>query len=273
MATTLLYSLLSSTCYTLFFSIVVLPRFFFFFFLMIRRPPRSTLFPYTTLFRSLDFLLLERVVDPAAVDQLARGIQQEDVRRDPGAVGLCDLLGLVEHVGVGEVLVLGALHHEIEPVAGDDLRVVRVDRDEADALRLVLAGEADQAVLVALRVRALIAGEDDGGALLALDVRERMRLAVRALQAEVRALGAEGQLVGGQGGGRGVKRNGDDGGDDGRGDHGKVQCLTTGHGASFRVKSSAGERHSTSRKGPGPMRSSDRGSEARAAQTQSVGDD
>src|SRR5437773_12532561 len=32
-----------------------LPHFFlpFFFFLMIRRPPRSTLFPYTTLFRSI----------------------------------------------------------------------------------------------------------------------------------------------------------------------------------------------------------------------------
>src|SRR5476649_2998555 len=29
--------------------------FFFFFFLMIRRPPRSTLFPYTTLFRSRHF--------------------------------------------------------------------------------------------------------------------------------------------------------------------------------------------------------------------------
>src|SRR5258705_3275496 len=29
---------------------------FFFFFLMIRRPPRSTLFPYTTLFRSADYL-------------------------------------------------------------------------------------------------------------------------------------------------------------------------------------------------------------------------
>src|SRR5438034_3733332 len=28
----------------------------FFFFLMIRRPPRSTLFPYTTLFRSLSWL-------------------------------------------------------------------------------------------------------------------------------------------------------------------------------------------------------------------------
>src|SRR5215467_15886503 len=31
---------------------VLLPHFIFFFFLMIRRPPRSTLFPYTTLFRS-----------------------------------------------------------------------------------------------------------------------------------------------------------------------------------------------------------------------------
>src|SRR2546426_9994068 len=30
----------------------VLHTLFFFFFLMIRRPPRSTLFPYTTLFRS-----------------------------------------------------------------------------------------------------------------------------------------------------------------------------------------------------------------------------
>src|SRR5437899_7947685 len=30
----------------------ILDRFFCFFFLMIRRPPRSTLFPYTTLFRS-----------------------------------------------------------------------------------------------------------------------------------------------------------------------------------------------------------------------------
>src|SRR5690554_1265112 len=32
--------------------------FFFFFFLMIRRPPRSTLFPYTTLFRSMAGLIL-----------------------------------------------------------------------------------------------------------------------------------------------------------------------------------------------------------------------
>src|SRR4030095_17192461 len=33
-------------------SVVILLFFLLFFFLMIRRPPRSTLFPYTTLFRS-----------------------------------------------------------------------------------------------------------------------------------------------------------------------------------------------------------------------------
>src|SRR2546422_5873415 len=40
----------------------------FFFFLMIRRPPRSTLFPYTTLFRS--HRLLERAADDLDADLL-----------------------------------------------------------------------------------------------------------------------------------------------------------------------------------------------------------
>src|SRR2546430_13760890 len=40
-------------CLIFFFYLQPYPlHFFFFFFLMIRRPPRSTLFPYTTLFRS-----------------------------------------------------------------------------------------------------------------------------------------------------------------------------------------------------------------------------
>src|SRR5256885_10499543 len=38
---------------------IPLPRYSLFFFLMIRRPPRSTLFPYTTLFRSLPELQLK----------------------------------------------------------------------------------------------------------------------------------------------------------------------------------------------------------------------
>src|SRR2546422_2282490 len=51
--------------------------FFFFFFLMIRRPPRSTLFPYTTLFRS-------RVLyDPADALHLPR--PEPDRRRRPGS--------------------------------------------------------------------------------------------------------------------------------------------------------------------------------------------
>src|SRR5207248_11172118 len=36
-------------------------HFFFFFFLMIRPPPRSTLFPYTTLFRSIHVLVWDFV--------------------------------------------------------------------------------------------------------------------------------------------------------------------------------------------------------------------
>src|SRR5438034_11555670 len=44
----------SLLCYVVVFCFIFPLRlfFFFFFFLMIRRPPRSTLFPYTTLFRS-----------------------------------------------------------------------------------------------------------------------------------------------------------------------------------------------------------------------------
>src|SRR5258706_4733725 len=38
--------------YLLYYNTAHIPSIFFFFFLMIRRPPRSTLFPYTTLFRS-----------------------------------------------------------------------------------------------------------------------------------------------------------------------------------------------------------------------------
>src|SRR2546429_6837989 len=44
-----------------FFSISVFLFLFFFFFLMIRRPPRSTLFPYTTLFRSGDEVAAQRL--------------------------------------------------------------------------------------------------------------------------------------------------------------------------------------------------------------------
>src|SRR3989442_15615493 len=49
--------------------------YFFFFFLMIRRPPRSTLFPYTTLFRSVDQALARLTVDVREL--LAREVTPE----------------------------------------------------------------------------------------------------------------------------------------------------------------------------------------------------
>src|SRR2546429_3667625 len=51
---------------------------FIFFFLMIRRPPRSTLFPYTTLFRSLGKIPKTRPVSPVprhAEDHAKNGIE------------------------------------------------------------------------------------------------------------------------------------------------------------------------------------------------------
>src|SRR5438552_17739236 len=57
------------------------PSFFlFFFFLMIRRPPRSTLFPYTTLFRSI---VRERAVAPFVAVGRNRAVYVEIVEQDP----------------------------------------------------------------------------------------------------------------------------------------------------------------------------------------------
>src|SRR2546429_6755176 len=46
--------------------------YFFFFFLMIRRPPRSTLFPYTTLFRSCELAVVRGLQQPPALGEEAR---------------------------------------------------------------------------------------------------------------------------------------------------------------------------------------------------------
>src|SRR5947209_14548065 len=51
----------------------------YFFFLMLRRPPRSTLFPYTTLFRSHD---VERIISSVLSD-LAAPFRLLDVERTP----------------------------------------------------------------------------------------------------------------------------------------------------------------------------------------------
>src|SRR3712207_8219511 len=57
-----------------------------FFFLMIRRPPRSTLFPYTTLFRSL------AAAHPPRFDRSAAHHLLAGLRRDARALGGPDCL-------------------------------------------------------------------------------------------------------------------------------------------------------------------------------------
>src|SRR2546421_2430413 len=77
-------------------------RAFFFFFLMIRRPPRSTLFPYTTLFRSLrvgDGMNPETSVGPLI--NAAAVAKVDGLVRDAVAKGARAVLGGSAHVRGG----------------------------------------------------------------------------------------------------------------------------------------------------------------------------
>src|SRR2546429_2430685 len=69
-------------------------RFTFFFFLMIRRPPRSTLFPYTTLFRS-DRDAAIAGEDAPVVSQRGR-LERERAVRELDALGVPGGTGGVE---------------------------------------------------------------------------------------------------------------------------------------------------------------------------------
>src|SRR5882762_4334488 len=66
--------------------------YFFFFFLMIRRPPRSTLFPYTTLFRSVQ---CRSMVEPRIVPREEHPISRRDI--DPDALKVLYRLRQGEH--------------------------------------------------------------------------------------------------------------------------------------------------------------------------------
>src|SRR5258708_25408012 len=81
----------------------------FFFFLMIRRPPRSTLFPYTTLFRSI---------------AMAAGCAHKPPRFDPKARKTCLVLSVggakgVAHLGAIAAVKQAGLH--VECVVGNSM--------------------------------------------------------------------------------------------------------------------------------------------------------
>src|SRR5207248_10474384 len=62
----------SAVCALPFRGILVCYSCLFFFFLMIRRPPRSTLFPYTTLFRSLGRVIVAAELPELVLDGFLR---------------------------------------------------------------------------------------------------------------------------------------------------------------------------------------------------------
>src|SRR3712207_8496869 len=73
----------------------------FFFFLMIRRPPRSTLFPYTTLFRSV-----------GVADQRRPALPVRDEEAPGGGVGHPHLLG--DHIAFEIAALLRSEEHTSE---------------------------------------------------------------------------------------------------------------------------------------------------------------
>src|SRR5205814_8783729 len=74
--------------------------FFFFFFLLLRPPPSSTLFPYTTLFRSLGLAIgtlvggtLQLVVQLPALRRAGHSFHPDFHWRDPGVRSILRLMG------------------------------------------------------------------------------------------------------------------------------------------------------------------------------------
>src|SRR3712207_7546813 len=109
-----------------------------FFFLMIRRPPRSTLFPYTTLFRSLVFS------DGVAGARGPRALLSHNVRQRAGVRGVLglDAEPLRARTGRGGVLLDlahfgtraggGAGGQDGAPVGGSDRKSTRLNSSHAN---------------------------------------------------------------------------------------------------------------------------------------------
>src|SRR2546428_13939399 len=96
---------------------------FFFFFLMIRRPPRSTLFPYTTLFRSVIILM-----------EILRSIPE--LSRLRGALFLA--IGVFDGVHRGHQAVISTSAEHAQDVNGTPV-VVTFDPHPEKVLRLANA--------------------------------------------------------------------------------------------------------------------------------------
>ena len=111
--------------------------FCFFFFLMVRRPPRSTLFPYTTLFRSM---LPKGLIDDRT-EKLARDIK-DDLHHEP-LVCLCVLKGGYQFFGdlVDRLKSLNTVTEEPIPLKVDFIRLKSYKDDKSSGEIQVIGGD------------------------------------------------------------------------------------------------------------------------------------
>src|SRR3712207_9427817 len=105
-----------------------------FFFLMIRRPPRSTLFPYTTLFRSLSRRNLLTLA--LALPLMPAGFTAPAAAQDAAPIRIATTTGMIadlaENIGGERVEVVslmgpGVDPHLYKPSAGDIRRLEEAD--------------------------------------------------------------------------------------------------------------------------------------------------
>src|SRR2546427_8900534 len=125
----------------------------FFFFLMIRRPPRSTLFPYTTLFRSLLSLNVDRRWLRAAVARLGWEARPDGVYLDLCA-GTLDLAAALACARGFRGRVLGA-DFVVRMLARGKAKAPRAVPIAADALALPFPDASFDGALVGFGIRNL----------------------------------------------------------------------------------------------------------------------
>src|SRR3712207_8483132 len=96
---------------------------------MIRRPPRSTLFPYTTLFRSREELEAERAghwgrLDEAHLDRVAEAVGLAGAVADEGVAALLEAV-VVDPDGSGR-------HEAVGAGLGEDRKSTRLNSSHAN---------------------------------------------------------------------------------------------------------------------------------------------
>src|SRR5260370_14232976 len=116
---------------------------YFFFFLMIRRPPRSTLFPYTTLFRSSSdsqpkpCLSVTRYASAEVTGPCASSPPSDSPRSSPNAADQLQVRQAGQHVG-GKACPLS--HRDQDGSSSWDATTVSTAHPAVDGSRTVLAG-------------------------------------------------------------------------------------------------------------------------------------